>query len=85
MAETFTMPKYGMTMEEGTVTRWLKAEGDPVEKGEFLVEIMADKAEMEVESYLEGVLLRILIPEGETVPCGTPLCWIGEAGEVPPA
>jgi pyruvate/2-oxoglutarate dehydrogenase complex dihydrolipoamide acyltransferase (E2) component len=78
------MPKYGMTMEEGTVVRWLKAEGDSVEKGEFLLEITADKAEMEVESYLDGVLLKILIGEGETVPCGTPLCWIGEAGEAPP-
>jgi len=84
MAEAFVMPKYGMTMEEGTVTRWRKAEGDHVGAGEVLLEVQADKAEMEVESEQAGTVLRILVAENETVPCGTPLCWIGTPGEQPP-
>jgi len=83
MAQTFDMPKYGMTMEEGTVNRWRKVEGEAIGKGEILLDVEADKAEMEVESDLEGVVLRILVQEGETVPCGTPLCWIGQPGEAP--
>jgi len=78
------MPKYGMTMEDGMVNRWRKAEGDSIVEGEIFVDIQADKAEMEVESELSGVVLKILVPEGETVPCGTPLCWIGEPGEEVP-
>ncbi len=84
MAQTFDMPKYGMTMEEGTVTQWRKAPGDSIAKGEVLVEIQADKAAMEVESDVEGVVLRILVEENETVPCGTPLAWIGAPGESVP-
>lgn len=84
MAATFGMPKYGMTMEEGMVSQWRKTEGDPVERGEILLDVQADKAEMEVESDLSGMLLKILVQEGETVPCGTPLCWIGEPGEAVP-
>lgn len=78
------MPKYGMTMEEGTVNQWRKAEGDRISKGEVLLEIQADKATMEVESDLEGVVLRILVGEDQTVPCGTPLAWIGDPGETLP-
>jgi len=78
------MPKYGMTMEEGTMSRWLKAEGDPVAEGEVLLEVQPDKAGMDVESDLAGVVLEIRVPEDEMVPCGTPLCWIGEAGESEP-
>jgi len=77
------MPKYGMTMEEGTVNRWRKTEGEAICRGEILLDVEADKAEMEVESHLEGVVLRILVKEGETVPCGTPLCWVGRADEAP--
>jgi len=84
-AQSFDMPKYGQTMEEGTVLEWKKREGDPVVKGEVLVEIQADKSNLEVESELEGVVLRVVVGEGETVPCGTPLCWIGQAGDMIPA
>lgn len=85
MAQTFDMPKYGMTMEEGTVTQWRKAEGETIAEGEVLLDIQADKAEMEVESEIAGVVLKILVGADETVPCGTPLCWIGESGESVPA
>lgn len=85
MAETFTMPKYGMTMEEGTVSKWRKSEGDAIAKGEVLLDIEADKASMEVESETDGVVLKILVPEGETVPCGAPLAWIGQPGESIPS
>lgn len=62
------MPKLGMTMDEGTVIRWLKEEGDQVEKGEPLLEVMTDKVTMEVEAPASGVLRVILAKEGETVP-----------------
>jgi len=81
MPELVTMPKYGMTMETGSVARWCKAEGDPVRKGDPLMQVEADKAVMEVESELEGVLLRILVRENVEVPCGEPLAWIGRPEE----
>jgi pyruvate dehydrogenase E2 component (dihydrolipoyllysine-residue acetyltransferase) len=70
-------------MESGTIVRWLKAEGDQVEKGEPLYELDTDKVTQEVESDFGGVLLRILVPEGE-VPVGTPVAFLGEAGEEVP-
>ena len=84
-AQSFDMPKYGQTMEEGTVVAWKKREGDTVTKGEVLVDIQADKSNVEVESELNGVILAIVVREGATVPCGTPLCWIGREGDVIPA
>lgn len=75
------MPQSGETMEEGTVITWLKREGDPVRRGEAVVEIETDKALIEVESPHPGILRRILCPEGETVPVCTPLALIGEADE----
>ena len=78
------MPKYGMTMTEGTLTKWRKQPGEQVRKGDIIAEIGADKAEMEAEAETDGTILRLLIAEGETVPCGTPLCWIGQAGESVP-
>jgi pyruvate dehydrogenase E2 component (dihydrolipoamide acetyltransferase) len=67
-------------MESGTVVRWLKAEGDRVEKGELLYELDTEKVTQEVEAEAAGVLLRIEVREGE-VPVGTTLAFIGEAGE----
>jgi pyruvate dehydrogenase E2 component (dihydrolipoamide acetyltransferase) len=67
-------------MEAGTVTRWLKSEGDEVAKGEPLYEIDTDKVTQEVESDFAGVLLKITLPEGEA-PVGETIAWIGEAGE----
>ncbi|MGI6037203.1 MAG: dihydrolipoamide acetyltransferase family protein [Limnochordia bacterium] len=68
MAIDVIMPKLGLTMEEGTVNAWLKKEGEAVQEGEPLVEVMTDKAAVEVESPGSGILRKIIVPEGGTVP-----------------
>lgn len=78
------MPKLGMTMEEGTIVRWLKAEGDEVEKGDVLFEVQTDKVVMEVESPASGTLARILVREDETVPIAYVVAYIGSPGEEVP-
>jgi pyruvate dehydrogenase E2 component (dihydrolipoamide acetyltransferase) len=75
------MPQLGLTMEEGTVTTWLKHEGDKVEVGEPIVEITTDKLTNEVNSEAAGVLLKIVAQEGEDVPVKGLLAYIGEPGE----
>ena len=65
------MPKWGLTMKEGKLTRWLKNEGDSVEAGEPLFEVETDKITNSVESPAAGVLFQIVVPEGETVPVQT--------------
>ena len=75
------LPKLGLTQEEGTIVRWIKAEGSRVAKGEVLFEVLTDKATIEVEAPASGVLLRILVPEGATAPVATPIAVIGEPGE----
>src|SRR5262245_33088561 len=82
MAE-FRMPKLSDTMEEGTVLQWLRSEGDDVAKGEPIVEIESDKANMTVEAPDSGVL-AILAQEGETLPVGAPIATIGD-GAAPAA
>jgi len=77
MPEEITMPKLSDTMEEGTVLKWLKKEGDYVQQGEALFEVETDKAVMEVESFVSGVLSNILVQEGEKVPVGIPIAIIG--------
>lgn len=85
MPEEITMPKLSDTMEEGTILKWLKKEGDYVQQGEALFEVETDKAVMEVESFTSGVLSRILVQEGEKAPVGTPIAIIGEElGKVVP-
>jgi pyruvate dehydrogenase E2 component (dihydrolipoamide acetyltransferase) len=64
------MPKLGLTMTEGTITRWLKAQGDVVQQGEILFEFESEKSTLEFESPADGVLGQILVGEGQTVPCG---------------
>ena len=81
MTREFTMPKLGHLMEEGTIVRWHKAEGDFVNKDEVLLEIETDKATLEVESPFTGTLLEILIEEQDDVPVGTPIARYAEAGE----
>lgn len=81
MAETIIMPKLGFDMAEGTLVRWVIAEGAQVAKGSVLAEIETDKATVEVESQYEGVLLRHLVPQGEVVPVNTPIALIGKPGE----
>jgi pyruvate dehydrogenase E2 component (dihydrolipoyllysine-residue acetyltransferase) len=80
MAKEATLPRLGQGMESGTVVKWLKAEGDRVEKGEPLYEVETDKATQEVEAEASGVLLKILVASGE-VPVGQVVGVIGEAGE----
>src|SRR6056300_2108021 len=81
MAEVINMPRLSDTMEEGTVAKWLKQVGDPIEEGDILAEIETDKATMEFESFHEGTLLHIGIQEGETAPVDQLLAIIGEEGE----
>lgn len=81
MAFEVKMPQLGLTMEEGTVTRWVKQEGDTVKAGEVILEITTDKLTSEVESEFDGVLLKIVAQEGEDVPVKGLLAYIGEAGE----
>lgn len=71
------MPRLSDTMEEGTISRWLKKAGDAVQKGDILAEIETDKANMELEAYDAGVLEEILVQEGETVPIGQAIAVIG--------
>ena len=81
MATEIKMPQLGLTMEEGTVERWLKAEGDAVKAGEPLLEITTDKLTNEVEAETDGVLLKIVAPEGADVPVQGLLGYIGQPGE----
>src|SRR6266542_2235255 len=79
MAE-LTMPKMGDAMEEGTVLRWLKSEGDSIQEEEPIAEIQTEKATIEVPSYEAGKLTKILVPEGQTVPVGTPIAQYEPVG-----
>lgn len=81
MSDTVTMPKLGFDMAEGTLVRWVKAEGEAVNKGEILAEIETDKATVEVESGFSGVVARHLVEKGAIVPVGTPIAIIGAPGE----
>jgi pyruvate dehydrogenase E2 component (dihydrolipoamide acetyltransferase) len=78
------MPLMGLTMSEGTVARWLKAAGDPVRKGEAVLEIETDKAVIEIEATDDGVLGPILVGNGATVPVGTILSHVLAPSEQPP-
>lgn len=84
MATEVILPQLGLAMEEGTIVKWLKGEGDHVEEGEPIVEIMTDKANVEVPSPAAGVLLKILVPEGQAVPVGAPIAYLGQPGEEVP-
>ena len=81
MAFEVKMPQLGLTMEEATVTKWVKQEGDTVKAGDVILEITTDKLTSEVESEHDGVLLKIVAQEGEDIPVKGLLAYIGEAGE----
>ncbi len=81
MAEVVIMPKLGFDMAEGTLVRWVIAEGEPVAKGAVLAEIETDKATVEVESAFDGFVLKHLVPQGESVPINTPIAVVGAQGE----
>lgn len=68
--EAVTMPKWGMTMTEGTITSWLVREGDVIERGQEIVEIETTKLSNVVEAAAEGILRRIVLTEGTTAPVG---------------
>ncbi|HEX9928542.1 MAG TPA: pyruvate dehydrogenase complex dihydrolipoamide acetyltransferase [Pyrinomonadaceae bacterium] len=81
MADKFLMPKLSPTMEEGQIARWLKKEGESFKNGETLAEVDTDKATMEMTALNDGVVLKILKGDGETVPLGDPIAIIGKEGE----
>src|SRR3954470_16469785 len=83
VASEVILPRLGQGMESGTIVRWLVSEGDKVEKGQPLYELDTDKVTQEVEADAAGVLLKIVVAEGE-VPVGTPVGYVGEAGESVP-
>jgi pyruvate dehydrogenase E2 component (dihydrolipoamide acetyltransferase) len=85
MVQPIAMPKFGQTAEEATIVVWRKKEGDKVAKGDILLEIETDKAQLEVESYFDGTLLKIHFQAGATVPVGHPVGYIGNPGESAPA
>ncbi len=81
MATEVIMPQLGESVVEGTITKWLKAVGDPVEEYEALLEVNTDKVDTEVPSPASGVLLARLVEEGTLVHAGALLAWIGASGE----
>ena len=81
MAEIVSMPKLGFDMAEGTLVRWVISEGEMVEKGAVLAEIETDKATVEVESSVSGIVRRHLVEEGVAVPVGEPIAVVGAADE----
>ena len=84
MATQIVMPRMNYDMREGTVVRWHKAEGDAVSRGDVIAEIETDKATVEMESFWDGILGRIVVEEGRAVPVGEVLAVITEPGEVVP-
>jgi pyruvate dehydrogenase E2 component (dihydrolipoyllysine-residue acetyltransferase) len=81
MAETISMPKLGFDMQEGVLIRWVKNEGENVNKGDVLAEIETDKATVEVESSASGVVRKLLVEAGSVVPVGDPIAVVGSADE----
>jgi len=81
MADIIEMPKLSDTMTEGRVVKWLKKEGDQVKEGDVIAEIETDKATMDMEVFTSGVLLKIVVPEGVSAPCKSPVAFVGLAGE----
>ena len=82
MAVEIIMPKLGVDMQEGEILKWKKAEGDVVNEGDILLEIMSDKTNMEIEADDSGVLLKIVHPAGDVVPVTEVIGYIGAEGEV---
>jgi len=83
VATEVVMPKWGLTMKEGKISRWFKAEGDSVQKGEPLFEVETSKITNSVESPAEGILFQIVVPAGETVPVRTVVAILAKPDEQP--
>jgi pyruvate dehydrogenase E2 component (dihydrolipoamide acetyltransferase) len=79
MIHEFSMPALSSTMETGKIVAWLKNPGDRVEKGENILVVESDKADMDVESFHSGILASILVPAGESAPVGAPIALIAES------
>jgi pyruvate dehydrogenase E2 component (dihydrolipoamide acetyltransferase) len=84
MSEELTMPRLSDTMEQGTIGRWLKREGESFHEGDVIAEIETDKATMDFQAYEDGTMLRILVGDGESAPLGAPIAIIGDEGEEVP-
>ena len=84
MATEVLMPKLGLTMTEGTIEEWKKREGDTIKKGDILYSVATDKLTNDIESDTDGVLLKILVTEGQTAECKAVVAYIGQAGEAVP-
>ena len=81
MAFELKMPQLGLTMDEGTVSKWVKHEGDSVKVGDVVAEITTDKLTNELTSEVDGTLLKIVAQEGDDIPVKGTLAWIGQPGE----
>ena len=84
MATSVVMPQMGYDMQEGTLVRWLKQEGEEIARGDAIAEIETDKAVIEMEAYASGVVLKTVVAEGSTVPVGDTIAFIGSPGEPVP-
>src|SRR5262245_57773298 len=84
MATSVVMPALEMAQETGKIVSWLKKEGDPIRKGELLLEVETDKAVVEIEATADGVLAGVKSHEGDVVPVGVTIAWIVAPGEQPP-
>src|SRR5699024_4177048 len=84
MAKEIVMPKLGLTMTEGTVSKWLKNEGDAVKEGEPLFEVETDKLTNTIEASASGTLLKIYVPAGGSAKCLERIAFIGQAGDAVP-
>ena len=84
MVKEITMPAGGQTTDTSTVGTWLVQKGDKVKRGDALLEIETDKATLTVESYAKGTVLEILVGEGDVVPAGQVIAYIGDEGETLP-
>jgi 2-oxoglutarate dehydrogenase E2 component (dihydrolipoamide succinyltransferase) len=84
MAKQVVMPRLGESVDEGTISKWLKAEGEPIKELEPLLEVNTDKVDTEIPSPASGTLLKITAPEGSVAQAGMVIAWIGEPGESVP-
>jgi len=84
MLSRIILPQLGQTMEEGVVEKWYKSEGDDVRKGDVLFDLTTDKATLEVEAFVGGVLKKIIVPDGSTVPVNTVVAIVGAADDALP-
>ena len=81
MVTNVLMPKFGLTMTEGTIEEWKVKEGDSVKKGDILFSVATDKLTNDVEADAEGILLKVLVGEGGTAECKSVVAYIGEAND----